>query len=29
LERIERLPKRAEQTLLGTIDAYLAGFEKR
>jgi transcriptional regulator with XRE-family HTH domain len=29
LERIERLPKRAKQTLLGTIDAYLAGLEKR
>jgi len=29
LERIERLPKRAKQTLLSTIDTYLAGLEKR
>ncbi len=29
LERIEKLPRRAKQTLLGTIDTYLAGLEKR
>lgn len=29
LEKIGRLPKRAKQTLLGTIDAYLAGFDSR
>jgi len=29
LERIEKLPRRAKQTLLGTIDAYLTGLEKR
>lgn len=29
LERIESLPKRAKQTLLKTIDAYLVGVEKR
>jgi transcriptional regulator with XRE-family HTH domain len=29
LEKIEKLPRRAKQTLLGTIDTYLAGLEKR
>lgn len=29
LEKIEQLPKRARQTLLGTIDTYLAGLDKR
>jgi transcriptional regulator with XRE-family HTH domain len=29
LEKIEKLPKRAKQTLLKTIDAYLVGIEKR
>jgi transcriptional regulator with XRE-family HTH domain len=29
LERIEKLPKRAKQALLNTIDTYLAGIEKR
>lgn len=29
LEKIEKLPKRAKQTLLGTIDTYLAGIERR
>ena len=29
LERIEKLPKRAKQTLLKTIDTYLVGIEKR
>jgi len=29
LERIEKLPRRAKQTILGTIDTYLAGLEKR
>ena len=29
LERIEKLPKRAKQALLKTIDTYLAGAEKR
>jgi len=29
LERVEKLPKRAKQALLNTIDAYLAGIEKR
>ncbi len=28
LERIEKLPKRAKQALLKTIDTYLAGAEK-
>ncbi len=29
LEKIEKLPKRAKQTLLKTIDTYLVGVEKR
>ena len=29
LEKIEKLPRRAKQTLLGTIDTYLAGLDKR
>ena len=29
LERIEKLPKRAKQALLSTIDTYLVGVEKR
>jgi hypothetical protein len=29
LERVEKLPKRAKQALLKTIDTYLAGSEKR
>lgn len=29
LERIEKLPKRAKQTLLATIDTYLTGLERR
>lgn len=29
LERIEKLPKRAKQALLKTIDTYLAGAERR
>jgi transcriptional regulator with XRE-family HTH domain len=29
LERIEKLPKRAKQTLLSTIDTYISGLEKR
>jgi transcriptional regulator with XRE-family HTH domain len=29
LERIEQLPKRAKQTLLGTIDTFLSAYEKR
>jgi transcriptional regulator with XRE-family HTH domain len=29
LERIEKLPRRAKQTLLATIDTYLTGLEKR
>jgi len=29
LERIERLPKRAKQTLLKTIDAYVEGSERQ
>jgi hypothetical protein len=29
LERIERLPSRAKQALLKTIDTYLAGAERR
>jgi transcriptional regulator with XRE-family HTH domain len=29
LQRIEKLPKRAKQTLLKTIDIYLEGAEKR
>jgi len=29
LERIEKLPKRAKQALIKTIDTYLAGAEKR
>lgn len=29
LEKIEKLPRRAKQTLLGTIDTYLAGLDRR
>jgi hypothetical protein len=29
LEKIEKLPKRAKQALLKTIDTYLVGVEKR
>jgi hypothetical protein len=29
LERIEKLPKRAQQALLKTIDTYLDGAERR
>jgi hypothetical protein len=29
LEKIEKLPKRAKQALLKTIDTYLVGAEKR